>query len=151
MPRNSDALAILTAQHEQIDDLFDLVATLRDPDALDELAAVVAAHLGAEQEVLYPSFSPPLSRDLLDELAAEHGSIKRVLAELVWFGVSDPEFVARLEQLGALLDGHIRYQQEDLFERAADAMSVARRADLGMQIRSSGVPFVYERALALAS
>src|ERR1041385_3094305 len=128
MPRNTDALVVLAAQHAQIDDLYDLVATLRDPDALDELAAVIAAHLGAEQELLYPNM-PSLARSVLDELEAEHAAIKRVVAELLWFGVSDPDFVARLEQLGALLDGHIGYQEDALFERAEQTMLPARRAE----------------------
>ena len=151
MLRISDALELLTAQHAQIDDLFDLVATLRDPDVLDELADTLAFHLSIEHELLYPSLSPPLTREILDELAAEHDEIRRVLAELVWFGERDEDFEARLESLGLLLDGHVGYQEDELFTRAAGAMSGAQLVDLGTRMADSAAPFVYERAHALAS
>ena len=147
----SDALELLTAQHEQIDDLFELFATLRDPDALDELADTLTLHLSVEHELLYPRLSPPLTREILDELTAEHDEIRRVLAELVWFGVSDAEFEPRLDWLGTLLEGHVGYQEDELFTRAAEAMTGAELVDLGTRLAASTAPFVYERAHALAS
>ncbi len=151
MQPNTDALELLTSQHAVIDDLFDFVATLRDPDALSELADVLTSHLAVEQELLYAALAPPLSREVLEELHAEHREIKRVLAQLVWFGVDDPDFDARLTELGALLDGHVLYQEDQLFPTAAAAMSYAQLAEVGRRIASETQPICYTRTLPLAS
>lgn len=120
----------LTAQHTQIEDLFEFVAMLRDPDALTELADVLGSHLGLEREGLYTTVSRHLGREIVDELEAEHAAIRRVLAQLVWFGVEDADFAIRLDELRGLLDDHISHQEDELFRAVAK---------------------MYERADALAS
>lgn len=151
MQPTNDALELLTSQHAVIDDLFDFVATLRDPDALSELADTLTSHLAVEQELLYAALSPPLAGEVLEELHAEHREIKRVLAQLVWFGVDDVDFDARLTELGALLDGHVLYQEDQLFPAAASAMSSAQLAEVGRRIASATQPIRYTRTLPLAS
>jgi uncharacterized protein YdcH (DUF465 family) len=130
VPTNNELFDLLAAQHAQIDDLFEFVAMLRDPDALTELADVLGAHLGFEQEALYTMISRYLGRGVVDELEAAHAAVKRVLAELVWLGVEDADFATRLAELRDLLDDHIADQEDELF------VSVAK---------------MYERAHALAS
>jgi hypothetical protein len=146
-----DALEILATQHAQIDDLFEFVAMLRDPDALSELADVLCAHLAAESELLYPVLAETLRGEVLEELRAEHAEIRRALAELVWFGVDDPELDARLSVLGALLDGHVGYQEAELFPSAAEAIPADVRSELGERIAISARAHAHDRALPLAS
>ena len=147
----TNALEFLTAQHAQIDDLFEFVATLRDPDALTELADVLSAHLATESEQLYPALADTLRAEVLEELRAEHAEIKRTLAQLVWFGVSDPEFDARLARLGALLDGHVGYQEHELFPLAAATAGEDALAAIGARIATSARAYLHDRALPLAS
>lgn len=120
MPRITDTLARLTAQHDQIEFLFDMVATLRDPDALAELSDVTAQHLAEEENVLY-AMTSRLAAAVREELLAEHVAIRRCLSELVWRGVTDDEFAIRLDQLWTLLEGHAAYQEDELFVRFGDA------------------------------
>ena len=144
-----DPLVLLTRQHAQIDELFELVSQLRDPDALSELADVLSAHLSAENDLLYRALAPALSADVLEELRVEHLEIKRTVAHLVWFGVDDPEFVERLTHLGALLDGHVGYQEDHLFTGVATlpaGILTGIAAELEQRARDS-----HERALPLAS
>jgi hypothetical protein len=151
MPAISDALELLTAQHEQIDSLLELVAALHDPDALTELAETIALHVSVEQRLLYPQRALQLPRDVCDELLAEHDELKRVLAELVWRGVDDEDFVAGLANLRVLVDGHIAYQEDELFMRAAAAMSSSQLARLCREIAESTDAHVFPCALARAS
>ena len=145
MARISDALELLTAQHTQIDDLFEFVATLRDADALTELADTLTSHLGAEQELLYPRLKPMLAPDVRDELVAEHVELKRQLADLLWVGVDDPEFGDKLDALRLLFDGHAGYQEDELFTRAAESMTAEQLAAIGSAIAGSATP-VFELA-----
>ncbi len=149
MARISDALELLTAQHAQIDDLFDLVATLRDPDALTELTDTLTSHLAAEQELLYPALE--LAPEVRDELVAEHLEMKRVLADLIWLDADDSRYAPSLDQLRALFDGHAGYQEDELFTSIAETMTSAQLSELGTQIAGSSAPVIYEHARALAS
>lgn len=76
---------------DQIDMLLGMVETLHDPDALAELADVIASHLSQ---------------------ADEYQAIKRLMAQLIWRGVDDDSFVAELARLRALVDDHMSVHEE---------------------------------------
>lgn len=115
-------LESLATQHESIAALLFEVAS-KDPEerrrALDKLTDELIEHLAAEQEQLYPSCGSCFSRAVIDEVLAEHAEIKRVLADLVWVDLDDPCFEDRLALLTSLLDGHIVWQEEHMFEVVA--------------------------------
>lgn len=125
-----DALELLTAQHEQIEDLFEQVRQIGDEAAFVELADKLATHLALEQELFYPTIETQLSPAVHAELLAEHASIKQVLGELVWLGTRDVEFRSKLERLGDLLAGHAAWQEDELFTTAAESMSCDELAAL---------------------
>jgi hypothetical protein len=126
----SDALELLTAQHEQIEDLYEQVRQIGDEAAFVELADKLATHLALEQDLLYPAMSKQIAPDVMSELLAEHVSIKQVLADLVWLGTRDPDFRPKLVRLGDLLVGHSAWQEDELFTAAAESMSTEELASL---------------------
>jgi len=132
----SDALELLTAQHEDLDFLVVQVQQTYDIDAFDELAGKLVAHLALEQELFYPAISTVMTDAVRRELLDEHIAIKRVLGELVWIGVADGEFGAKLHELASLLDGHCGYQEDQLFEVVAETLPSDRLASLGAQLQS---------------
>lgn len=123
MPPISDALELLTAQHEQIEDLFEQVRQIGDEDAFVELVDKLNTHLAIEQQLLYPTIHKCVSSDVMNELIHEHASIKVLLADLAWLGTRSPEFRATLTQLGDLIFGHSAWQEDELFTAAAEAMT----------------------------
>lgn len=131
-----DALELLTAQHEELDELCDRVTRSRDAATFGELADKLTTHLAVEQELFYPVIAGHVSADIMTELMAEHVAIKRVLAKLVWLGVEDEDFSMLFSQLGELLLGHVSWQEEQLFTTAAEALSTDRLADLGDQVQA---------------
>jgi hypothetical protein len=130
----SDALELLTAQHEEIDELLAKVRETADPAAFDQLSDRVIAHLALEQELFYPVIAATITREVMGEVLLEHVSIKRVLAELVWLGVEDAQFGGLLADLGDLLDGHSSYQEEHLFVVVAEAIPAETLTALGGQL-----------------
>jgi hypothetical protein len=130
MTRISDALELLTAQHEQIEDLYEQVRQIGDEAAFFELADKLATHLALEQELLYPALAPRIGPDVMSELLAEHASIKQVLADLIWLGTRDADFRPKLERLGDLLFGHSAWQEDELFTAAAESMSTEELATM---------------------
>lgn len=125
-----DALELLTAQHEQIEDLFEQVWQIGDESAFVELADKLATHLALEQELFYPAIDRQLTRAVRDELDAEHSAIKQILAELAWLGTRDTAFRAKLAELGTLIVGHSSWQEDELFTTTAETMSAAELAAL---------------------
>ena len=130
-----DALELLTAQHEELDELCERISRTRDAAAFDELADKLPTHLALEQELFYPVVKQHMPGDVHAELLAEHLAIKRLLAQLVWCGVEDEDFDTLFAQLGELLLGHAAYQEDHLFTTVAEAMPADRLAALCDQLQ----------------
>jgi hypothetical protein len=130
----SDALELLTAQHEEIDELLAKVRETGDAETFDQLSDRVIAHLALEQELFYPVIAATITREVMGEVLLEHVSIKRVLAELVWLGVEDASFPSLLADLAGLLDGHAGWQEEQLFQTVAEQVPAETLAALGGQL-----------------
>jgi hypothetical protein len=119
-----DAIALLTEEHEQIDELVDRVRC-GDHAVFRELADKLTTHLAIEQELFYPAVASWVSAQVMQELIDEHVAIKHVLAELVWLGPEDEQFNSLLDDLDTLLAGHVAWQEDELFERTAETMPPA--------------------------
>jgi hypothetical protein len=135
----SDALELLTSQHEELDFLVTQVQQTYDSDAFDELADKLVSHLALEQELFYPAIASAIPHEVQRELLAEHIAIKRVLADLVWLGVDDKEFGGRLAELGVLLDGHAGWQEDELFTTVAEALPSDRLKSLCTELKAFDV------------
>lgn len=134
----SDALELLTAQHEEIDFLVVQVQQTYDSDAFAELADKLVTHLALEQELFYPAIASATTDEVQRELLAEHVAIKHVLSDLIWLGVEDGLFGTRLHELASLLEGHCGYQEDQLFEVVAETLSEHALATLGTELHSFG-------------
>jgi hypothetical protein len=131
MPAIDDALELFTAQHEQIEDLYEQVRQIGDEAAFVELADKLATHLALEAELFYPAIGRHLSPAVMSERADEHAAIKQVVAELPWLASPrDPAFRRTLARLGELLAGHTAWQEDELFPAAASALSPSELAAL---------------------
>jgi hypothetical protein len=130
MPLITDALELLTAQHEQIEDLYEQVRQIGDEAAFVELVDKLSTHLALESELLYPAVKRHLPDPLRDELLAEHAAIRHVLGEMQWHSIKDQTFRTRLDALGVLLFGHTAWQEDELFTKAAETMSCDELASL---------------------
>jgi hypothetical protein len=131
-----DALELLTAQHEELDELCERVSRSHDDVMFAELADKLINHLALEQELFYPAIAEQLSAEVMSELMTEHVAIKRILAKLVWLGVEDEEFSLLFVQLRDLLLGHAAWQEDQLFATAAETLSAERLADLGDRLQA---------------
>src|SRR6185503_5910208 len=103
MPVITDALELLTAQHEQIEDLYEQVRQIGDESAFIELVDKLNTHLALEAELFYPAVKRHLPDPLREELLAEHAAIRKVLGDLQWHSLEDATFRAQLDALGTLL------------------------------------------------
>lgn len=135
MDRIADALELLTAQHDEIEQLLAVVSTSASPDnrsrARYELAEKLPIHLALEQELFYPNMSSVISPDVLRELVAEHCEIKRILADLLWSDLDEGETRHEVSSLNELFEVHRCWQESYLFETVAEARDRSELASLG--------------------
>lgn len=138
MQRISDALELLTAQHDEIDGLLSAIASATSPgrrsQMITELTDQVTIHLAAEQELFYPAVSDLISSDVHAELIAEHTEIKRVLADLLWREHDDERVGHTLATLRELLAVHAIWQERHLFETIAENRTPEQMAQIGGEI-----------------
>jgi Hemerythrin HHE cation binding domain len=149
MPRISDPLELLTQQHDEIIGLLDALASPNDAErdrAFVELAELLPDHLAAEQELLYPVVGCNVAAQVHEELVAEHLEIKRALADLLWFGLEDADTASRIASLRALVEGHTAYQEQELFETAAEQLAPIDITVLGSRLHAWFVSSIAQAA-----
>lgn len=130
----TDVLDLLTAQHEEMDQLFEQIeAGEGDRRALlIELADKLAAHATVEEEVFYPFVMAKKTSDMLHESVEEHLAIKRTLADLITMRLDDDSFQAKLHVLKEQVSHHAHEEEEDkLFPEVRDLFDAAERAGIG--------------------
>jgi len=140
MDQLAAALALLSAQHDDIGALLDELAVTTDPArrtrVVTALADQLTLHLAAEQELLYPAATAVITTEVLRELLTEHLEIKRVLADLLWLESDDAGFAARLVSLRRLVEMHEAWQESELFARVPEGLDGAARVMLAEQLRA---------------
>jgi hypothetical protein len=140
-----DALELLTAQHEELDELCDRVARTRDAATFELFADKLAHHLAIEQSLLYPVMGAQVSCDVMNEVLAEHVAIKHLLSKLVWRGVEDAEFGEMFDRVRDLLVGHSAWQEDQLFTTAAERLPADQLATLCDEL------LAFDNAMAIAA
>jgi len=122
-----DVISFLTAQHEQLKDLFDEVGrTTGDEraDAFVRLRRLLAVHETAEEEVVHPRARTALAGgdDIVDERLQEENEGKQTLAELEQLDVGSPEFDKLFRELQADVLLHASNEEEKEFAQLADVL-----------------------------
>jgi len=140
-----DALKLLTAQHDEVDELIERLEKARKEERkqalFDELADKLAAHATIEEQLFYPAVKAKKAtkptEDLLLESTEEHLAIKRVLADMLDLEVEDEHFDAKLSVLKEQVEHHARKEEEkELFPKVRQLLSKDELEQLGQQMES---------------
>ncbi len=133
----TNVLDLLTAQHLEVDTLFEKLEKGRGDKAavFQELADKLAAHSTVEEKIFYPAAMMKKTDDLLHVSVEEHLQIKRTLADMLSLSPDSPEFEAKLDVLKEDVSHHAHEEEEDkLFPMLRKAMSEDELAALGNQV-----------------
>jgi hypothetical protein len=139
MSDTHDALELLTAQHEELGELFRAVSSAppeRRALALGRFADRLMTHLAAEQELLYPTVDASLNKSYLTALAGEHDAFRQRVVAALSLDVSSDELDHAIEELGLLLAQHVRSQDEALFVTVAEAIPLERLTALAVDVHA---------------
>ena len=127
--RSSDAIAILTADHEKVKKLFKQFESLHedgDEAEAQEVARKICdeltIHATVEEEIFYPEVRSAIDEDdLMDEAEVEHATAKDLIAQIESMTASDDKYAAKVCVLSEYINHHVREEQSEIFPKAKKA------------------------------
>jgi hypothetical protein len=127
---DSDALALLTSDHEEVKQLFESYEALVEDDEgedekqalAQEICSMLTIHATIEEEIFYPAAREGLDdQSLLDEAEVEHASAKDLIAQIEDMQPDDALFDAKMKVLGEYVAHHVTEEEEELFPEVRSA------------------------------
>ncbi|HET8534052.1 MAG TPA: hemerythrin domain-containing protein [Sphingomicrobium sp.] len=154
--KNQDAIALLKADHDEVQQLFKDFEKASGDGRKEKLARKICReltiHSMIEEEIFYPACEGKVEEDLLKEGYVEHDAAKLLIAEIEAGEPSDEFYDSKVKVLSEEIDHHIQEEEkrmEGLFAQARkagldmDALGeqlAQRKAELMKQTESGPLP-----------
>ncbi len=154
--KNPDAIALLKADHRNVEALFDKFEKAKDSRAklalAKEICTELTVHATIEEEIFYPACKDAVEEDLNAEAYVEHYGAKVLIAELEGSDPSNEFYDAKMTVLCEQIKHHVKEEEkpgEGFFAQAREAgidmdalgdQLRARKQELLAQIKKSGLP-----------
>ena len=139
-----DWFEALKAEHRATIALFDQLEATDDSQTtmraalLMKLKYALTKHAHEEEAVIYPALRQANSAHDADALNAEHGYVKTYLYELEGLPKDSPDWLARLRDFRAMLEEHIRMEEEEVFPAFRKLLTEEQNAKLTGQMNKEG-------------
>jgi len=124
----TDAIALLKADHRQVEEWFEQFEKARDGDHRQQLATQICnalkVHTTIEEEIFYPAFlSATGETDIHHEAEVEHNGAKKLIAEIEESSPDDEYFDARVTVLCEMIKHHVKEEEQSggMFSKARDS------------------------------
>jgi hemerythrin superfamily protein len=150
--RRPDAIALLKADHREVEQLFKRFEKAGDSAErekrriVDSITRALSEHAAIEEQVLYPWARENVSGidDEVLEAYEEHRIVKWLLTELRSLPPADERFDAKVTVMIELVRHHVKEEESDLFPDLRDAANRTQLLDLGDRLRTAkrGAPTV---------
>lgn len=135
----NDAIALLTADHKKVKDLFEQFEGLSDRSKVnkkkiaDQICMELTVHAQVEEEIFYPAVRKPIKDDdLMDEAVVEHASAKELIAQISEMDPGDDLYDAKVKVLSEQIDHHVEEEEGEMFPKVRK--SGVDLAELGEQM-----------------
>ena len=123
-----DAIALLKADHRQVETWFEEFEKTRSDSRKQDLATKICGaltvHARIEEEIFYPAFLEATDEeDLHHEAAVEHDGAKKLIAQIEKSGPSDDYFDAKVTVLSEMIKHHVKEeeQRDGMFAKARES------------------------------
>jgi hemerythrin superfamily protein len=112
-----DAIALLKADHRQVDEWFSQFEKAGSKSKKQQLAANICAaltvHATIEEEIFYPAFIEATGdKDMHHEAIVEHAGAKNLIAEIQGMSPSDDFFDAKVTVLSEMIKHHVKEEEQ---------------------------------------
>jgi len=127
-----DAIALLKADHRQVEEWFGQFEKARTDDRKLDLATKICnalkVHATVEEEIFYPDFLRATEdKDMHHEAAVEHDGAKKLIAEIEASGPDDDYYDAKVKVLSEMIKHHVKEE-----EQPGGMFAEARKSDMDL-------------------
>ena len=127
-----DAIALLKADHRQVEQWFAQFEKARDDERKLDLATRICGalrvHTTIEEEIFYPAFiEATQEEDLHHEAIVEHDGAKKLIAEIEASGPDDDYYDAKVKVLSEMIKHHVKEE-----EQPGGMFAEARKSDMDL-------------------
>ena len=142
---STSATELLKQDHDEVDSMFKQYEDLKDDgDAaakeslVEKICDALTVHAQIEEEIFYPAARRALheaeGKELLDEAAVEHQTLKDLVGRLESAPTDDPLYDAGVKVLSEYVKHHVREEENELFPKVKS--SGLDLADLGSKLEA---------------
>ena len=125
MAAGQDAIALLTADHREVSEMFEQFEQLGDRATTskeklkDKICKALIAHTTIEEEIFYPAVREKVveGEDLVDEAVVEHASAKDLIQQLQEMQPDDELYDAKVKVLGEQVEHHVQEEEKEMFPK----------------------------------
>ena len=152
----TDAIALLKADHREVEDLFAKFEKASGKDRKQQLAEQICnelkIHSMIEEEIFYPALRGKIEDDLLDEAYVEHDGAKVLINDIMSGGADEEFYDAKVKVLSEEIEHHVEEEEkrsEGMFAQARDTdvdlvelrdRMAARKEELKARAENEGLP-----------
>ena len=156
MADKQNAIQLLTADHREVEALFEQFEKAKDDEKKERIARQICTelkvHAMIEEEIFYPALRGKIDDDDLDEAVVEHDGAKVLINDIEAGGAEADFFEAKVKVLQEQIEHHVKEeekQQDNIFSQARKAdvdlealgeRMAARKAELMQLAESEGLP-----------
>ncbi len=126
IPASGDAIAILEADHREVEDLFEQFENTTDDATKRDIAIAICValkvHARLEEELFYPAAYAVLDdKSLIAEAQVEHASAKDLIAQIESGAPGEAFYDARVKVLAEYIDHHVTEEEAEIFPKCRDS------------------------------
>lgn len=150
-PAKQDAIALLRADHRQVEEWFEAFESSRSEkrklDLATKICTALRVHTQIEEEIFYPAFLEATGdKDIHHEAEVEHAGAKALIAQIEKMRPDDDYYDAKVKVLSEMIKHHVKEEEQrdgmfaeakksdmDLVELGAEM--AARKAELMRQMK----------------
>jgi hemerythrin superfamily protein len=115
--KQQDAVALLKADHREVEDLFEQFEKARDSQRKLKLATQICnalkVHTMIEEEIFYPAFLDATEEeDIHHEAIVEHNGAKKLIAEIEQMDPDDDYYDAKVKVLSEMIKHHVKEEEQ---------------------------------------
>ncbi|MDP9008738.1 MAG: hemerythrin domain-containing protein [Pseudomonadota bacterium] len=130
---NADAVAVLKADHRQVEEWFSQFDKSRAKSRKGQLAAQICAalmiHTTIEEEIFYPAFlAATADKDMHHEAVVEHQGAKDLIAQIEGMSADDEYFEAKVTVLSEMIKHHVKEE-----EQPGGMFAEAKKSDMNLR------------------
>jgi uncharacterized protein YjbJ (UPF0337 family)/hemerythrin superfamily protein len=151
-----DAIALLKADHRNVEDLFAefkaAKGAAKKQALVEKICAELSGHTVIEEEIFYPACRGKVEDGLLNEGYVEHDGSKVLIAELLAGAPNEEFYDAKVKVLSEQIEHHVHEEEkrsDGIFSQARSAgidmdelgdLMKARKKALLAEYKTSGIP-----------